>query len=245
MAGLNISSEPGVDWGQVAQAVGLSSRIQADDEAAKVNAIRWQGQQDYQALVESGVTPEDALRRTAHKLYFNEPSGVASLLRATKPETAWEPSEKVVGGRRGLMTSPNSIIYPPEEKAPIGLDNTIEAGEGTVYDIIGGKPYRRPSKKETEDGLSDIERLKLFAQIPGLRKSIQDMDPTSQDFSSASNVIAQIEAALAPKTAPGSSVKPQQSIPGAAIQALRANPERAAEFDQMFGAGSAAQFLKK
>jgi hypothetical protein len=299
MAGLNITSTPGVDWGQVAQAVNLSSRIQADDEAAKANAIRWQGQQDYQALVDSGVTPEDALRRTAHKLYFNEPSGVASLLRATKKEEPWSNNPQDFGENTFLPTSRNSgqwqrkqgeqpkpyelmpgvwaidrptggvqIIKQPDTDKPetVTVTSKPEFGAGdTVTQKITRKEYeakeaekaaaKKAAALEPVQALFNKAKARVDAGYEGFfGGNVSDMLGSSNTLAQAgidpnnpAAAISKIEAALAPKTAPGASVKPPptESIPGAAIKALRENPSRAAEFDEIFGAGSAAQFLKK
>ena len=63
-------------------------------EEQKAAAIRWQGSRDYETLVQSGVDPRDALRRTAQKIFFNDPRAFA----ATVPSLLSEPG--------GLQTDP-------------------------------------------------------------------------------------------------------------------------------------------
>ncbi len=50
-------------------------KAQAEVEEA---AVRFGGQREYQQLVRGGATPEEALRRTADKLFFNHPDKLAS-----------------------------------------------------------------------------------------------------------------------------------------------------------------------
>jgi len=57
------------------------SRLAGDQMLAerRAEAIRWQGSQEYDTLVKSGVSPQDAFSRTATKLFYNEPRAMASV----------------------------------------------------------------------------------------------------------------------------------------------------------------------
>ena len=188
------SANPGVDWGQVAQAVSLRRNLEAADETAKANAIRWQGQQDYQTLIGSGVDPSEALRRTAHKLYFNSPAGMASALRATQQKPQWDPSSGVTAdGIRYLKTSPNSAV------------RLNEAPEEPREVIIAGKPFAlyknslHPVTTSENKPMTESERLRFISKIPELMNAAQDYDKNSPEWEATTNATAQIKAALAPR----------------------------------------------
>lgn len=65
----------------------METGIQEFQNQKKAQAIRWQGQQDYETLVESGVPAMEALKRTSPKLFFNDPRGMAGALEAIKNPT--------------------------------------------------------------------------------------------------------------------------------------------------------------
>lgn len=74
-----------IDWERVQHIVNL--RIHAAQQQAKAQeqAMRFAGQREYEQLISGGATPQEALRRTAHKLYFNSPGHLTSALRYTQP----------------------------------------------------------------------------------------------------------------------------------------------------------------
>lgn len=102
-------------------------RIAMANQRAKSEemAMRLAGQMEYEQLVSGGAKPEEALRRVAHKLYFNSPTGLASALRATAPREQFNPSVTKIEGGRLIQTGPNRVQYdrdrplqmPPEVKA--------------------------------------------------------------------------------------------------------------------------------
>lgn len=93
-----------VDWGQVNQLMGIHERQRANafeqqqqseamaqrqrefESKAQQEAIRLQGQMEYEELLKGGATPEEALRRIAHKLFSENPAGMVAALRATQPK---------------------------------------------------------------------------------------------------------------------------------------------------------------
>lgn len=77
-----------VDWNKVNQAVGTYLRVRdfqsRQQEAAKKaerEAIRFQGMTEYQQLIDGGATPQEALRRTGSKIWFENPTGFGSAVR--------------------------------------------------------------------------------------------------------------------------------------------------------------------
>lgn len=206
------SANPGVDWGQVAQAVSLRRNLEAADETAKANAIRWQGQQDYQTLIGSGVDPVEALRRTAHKLYFNSPAGMASALRTTQKV---DPEVVTKDGIRFARTGMNSWRPMPDPKTdapgelikeefPPGSGQWIlRNSKGTGVHVINANKDQKNS-----DMIGESARLQLLSRIPALVKGIEGADPKSNEYRAATNAIAQLESAITPKPAAQPPVAP-------------------------------------
>src|SRR4029079_15116847 len=62
-------------------------RIPAEEEA-----VRFAGQKEFQQLVAGGATPEEALRRTAGKLFWNHPDKLAAAL-SRRPSPGVVPTE--------------------------------------------------------------------------------------------------------------------------------------------------------
>jgi hypothetical protein len=97
-----------------------NQRVKAEEQA-----MRFAGMQEYQQLLDGGSAPEEAMRRVAHKLYYNAPSGLASILRATRPEEEFTPEfTDVEGGRvfrsgrgRSQFLPDKPPVMPPEVKA--------------------------------------------------------------------------------------------------------------------------------
>lgn len=72
---------PYFTFSDVGTALAMDQRIKQRQEQQQADAIRWQGAQDYETLVQSGVNPGDALSRTASKLFYNDPQGLAQTAR--------------------------------------------------------------------------------------------------------------------------------------------------------------------
>jgi len=77
---ISYTGRPGVDWGDIYQGMGNELKLREYQDTQAAQAIRWQGEQDYRTLIDSGVDPEEALRRTAPKLFHNDPRALASAV---------------------------------------------------------------------------------------------------------------------------------------------------------------------
>jgi hypothetical protein len=126
----------GEDWSQVAQLLQWERGVQADrqDEAFRRSqmerqskmdeqvqaeqAIRWQGEQDYKTLVDSGVDPMVAFGRTAPKLFHNDPRGLASAIESMRPRSQYQRPE----------ATPITVTEPSVAGSPVVRRSYTEAG---------------------------------------------------------------------------------------------------------------------
>lgn len=88
-------------------------------EVARTKATQLEGQREYDRLVASGATPEQALRRTAGKLYYNNPEALARVLKgAGAPQEQMRmPIPTNYHGKPYLLT-PSRYGYSPTAVPP-------------------------------------------------------------------------------------------------------------------------------
>lgn len=102
------TAKPGVDWGAVDRGIQTEVGLRQFENEQKTQAIRWQGQQDYETLIKSGVDPMESLRRTAPKLFFNDPRGLASVMEeVSRPRQA---SIVTMDGVQGVLQPTGQFI---------------------------------------------------------------------------------------------------------------------------------------
>jgi hypothetical protein len=122
---------PGPDADYLGTYMRSAIAVQQYRDEQKAQAIRWQGAQEYDTLVKSGVAPQDALSRTAPKLFFNEPRALAGA------------AGDIGMGRGQIYTDPDSgrqFIIQPNQKiqavpqAPTGW-TTVTGPNNQTYRI--------------------------------------------------------------------------------------------------------------
>lgn len=217
------TGRPGVDWGAVAQAVNVDAHLQAQDEARKADAIRWQGQQDYQTLIDSGVDPAEALRRSSAKLFFNDPRGQAAVIGATRPATikpGWKPSGLIVDGVQMLMTSPNSAIQahpkPADSTNPQTIDVHTKFGDVSTTQRMPIEEFKAKQKAAAEAEaeaaaaenastvaglIPQFEQKRSAVNAPGI-SSWWNRSANATDMNSLSNQIVSAGGIVPPLNAP-------------------------------------------
>lgn len=73
---------PVYGMGDVANYTRMALATQQYLDEQKASAIRWQGAQDFDTLIKSGIAPNDALRRSAAKMFYNDPRALAATMPA-------------------------------------------------------------------------------------------------------------------------------------------------------------------
>lgn len=107
---------PNIDeWGTMLSAPGIDERELARTKAqiaAETDAMRARGQHEFSQLINGGATPEEAYRRTAHLLNYNNPQALAlGLSRVPGADTPFSPVMERVEGGRVLRTSPRGAEF--------------------------------------------------------------------------------------------------------------------------------------
>lgn len=117
---------PDVDWDYVNKAVSTIQRAQAlqrQQQAAHAkaeqDAVRFQGVQEYGELVKGGATPQEALRRTAGKINYQNPAAIFQTTRmlTTTPELP-TPTVEEIGGVKVINFGNRRQIIPGQSIAP-------------------------------------------------------------------------------------------------------------------------------
>lgn len=152
---------------------------------AEESAIRFSGQQEFNQLVSGGATPEEALRRTAGKLFFNHPDKLAMALNrvpsAGETPTSLTGVPITLGGKtvgtavydpRGRLHAtqfaPTSVKPPPEVIAQERVTRSqmdsarreIEQARKDVAKAIDEKEKQEATRRQlaAQNKLSDLEK---------------------------------------------------------------------------------------
>lgn len=131
-----------VDWNYVNRAVAaqrsaqmVQMRRQQAEAKAEQDAVRFQGVQEYGELIKGGATPQEALRRTAGKINYQNPAAIlptTRLLQSLEPKPQFDPVIKDVGGVKVMdfgnrkQIIPGQSLKPPEPtKIPTALNTQL------------------------------------------------------------------------------------------------------------------------
>jgi hypothetical protein len=161
MADYNVN--PGIDWGKVIQMLQWERGVQADRRDQAEQAIRWQGEQDYKTLVDSGVDPMVAFGRTASRIFHNKPEGFARAAELLgKPPQA---TSATLGGREGIMQpggnfTPFPMPVPKAEIRPYSRYNEVTGVRQTFTE-------QEWAKQQREDAITSELDIYNKAAAPG------------------------------------------------------------------------------
>jgi hypothetical protein len=127
-----------------------NQRVKAEEQA-----MRFAGMQEYQQLLAGGSAPEEAMRRVAHKLYYSSPTGLASILRATRPEPEFAPGFEEVEGGRVFKSGPQRAQFIPD-KPPV-MPPEVKAKEFALKSRLNALTSGTFAGMKTNE-IADIER---------------------------------------------------------------------------------------
>jgi hypothetical protein len=113
-------------------AIGVQALLDQQREAA----VRWQGAQEYNTLIQSGVDPREALQRSGPKLFFNDPRALAATVPSmlsqegqlyTDPQTGEQYTIDRYGQYKHVYKTPDRLRY----TAPggINVNRALQPGE--------------------------------------------------------------------------------------------------------------------
>ena len=129
--------------------LGLNLKRQQDEQRSA--AIRYQGQMEYEDMISSGMAPDEAMRRAAPKMFYENEGG---------------------------MTQATRLMQPPESLgSPMTEDVTDDAGNpiGTVLTFPGGKRQVIPARRQAPPDITkDIGFVDLTQQINLISRELQD-----------------------------------------------------------------------
>lgn len=80
--GANITMEQGLGL------IKLISSLRDQRHESEAAAIRYQGQTQYEKMIEQGVAPDEALRKAGPRMYFEHPAGLTAAMKAMQPAKA-------------------------------------------------------------------------------------------------------------------------------------------------------------
>lgn len=138
-------------------------RVQAEEEA-----VRFAGQKEFEQLVSGGATPEEALRRTASKLFWNHPDKMAMALSRT-------PAPGAV---------PHELNAIPITSGGEQIGNAVYGPGGKLHSTQFSNPHRTPpdvvaSQKVLSGEIDGLER-----DLNRQRKAMED-DPNNSELARA------------------------------------------------------------
>lgn len=248
-----------VDWDKINAALKVKLAIDEQEQANQIQAMQWQGQQDYQTLTDSGVDPAEALRRAAPKLFFNNPVGLVRAVRSLQEK----PQGKVVTieGERFIDNAGRLIRIP---KAPVDPTEFVDVitKDATGRTIRRKVPAAQQAAEEKAQGIADAQAAYNAAKSAtgwfGMsRPDVAGMNAASntlvnlggqvpgQPVAPVAPIASAVSAPIpSPTTAPFPAGQPPR--PNAKhIKYLMDNPGSAAQFNSKFGPGAAEELLQR
>lgn len=149
---------------------------------AAERAIRFAGQLEYKQLVEGGAKPEEALRRTAHKLFFNSPQHLSAALERTAP----------------LPSVPSEINLVPMRNPQTGetMGYGYMTSSGSISPLSTGR-----GEIAAQQHIIDQENRQRMSELGQVRRQLSGgslgLPPAPEEASALSNRLAQLEGDIA------------------------------------------------
>lgn len=187
-----------VDWNQVARALQLEMAVRDYEDQQKAQAMRWQGSRDYQTLVTSGVDPMEALKRTAPKLFFNDPHGLAAASKAMQVRPSPQSEIVDIGGETyiktdGRLTHVARSRQPTDKTQTVTISTKTPTGE-VIKETLGRPEYeQRMQQQKISEAQAAYDAAKAQAQERSWLSGLWNKGADTAAISAASNALRQAQ----------------------------------------------------
>lgn len=164
------------------------------EEEAKAAAIRYQGQQEYSLMISQGAPPDEALRRSAAKMFYNHPGGETAALSDMRPPVksmAAPPQMQNIGGRDFLVNTDRygqqRAMNIPEPRAAAGQNLGILKSQ---LNSVNGRIKQAEGKLagKTSLDMDEDQRAEAMAEIQSL---YDDRDQIQNGIKEAGGLVAE------------------------------------------------------
>lgn len=181
------TGRPGIDWGSVAQMVGVDTDVRRFEEDQKANALRWQGQQDYGTLVASGIDPMEALKRTAHKIFYNDPEGLAKTVESFQASSQPPVKGRIFEeGGETYIDNDGRVVHVQKQSSKIKPEPEIRTLPDGTKVFSGGGPWSiMPAEKEKRDPTANVSVTTKLGDGSTLREVISQDELKRREITAA------------------------------------------------------------
>lgn len=151
----------GVDWRAVNQAVAAAISAKKAKALAEEQAIRFAGQKEYNELIQGGARPEEALQRTAEKIFYHNPEKqVAAQMRFKGPASI----------PQNIQATP--VTTPGGDTLGYGV---FDPSRGTLHSFARTPKATRPMVPPEIKVQIDTQKANLSAMRRELERQKKDM----------------------------------------------------------------------
>lgn len=184
--------------------------MKAQQEESRAAAIRYQGQTEFQRLLNTGMESTEALRRTAPKMFYGHPAGVSAAFSHMMPPPKQPASLTAIPvlNAKGETVShavqtPKGLHFLPASTETGGTGETQkeELFPGLWAVKMGGSKRWQIINQKGE-GLTAYQRIELKAKAATLMKQLQDYDKGSEEYRELNGLINDIKDATEGKQPP-------------------------------------------
>ena len=188
LSGFRIPSGSDVTPQQTDSALRLMLELRKQQQESRAAAIRYQGQQEYQQLLQQGVAPVEALRQAAPKMFYEHPSGITAATKYMQPRPKnYVPPEVIDIGGSKYWRDPNTRTgWKP---VPVGRTlqqrpvNPKSTPEWSQYETkIRAAQQRYNSVMRQIDGFAGHAPANLSRQARLLQETIEKLQDEQMTF---------------------------------------------------------------
>lgn len=100
--GMRLSSYENIPLEDAMSFMRQAESMRRQQVEARAAAIRYEGQVDYERLIQAGTTPDEALRQAGPKMFFRHPEGLTASISRMAPQRKVEPSVRTILDEGGI-----------------------------------------------------------------------------------------------------------------------------------------------